>query len=50
MDKDAVVYVKDGSAWSVEKASYLAKSAEYFSDILLFKTDKLVDIVVVIVR
>ena len=50
MDGEAVVYVKDGSSWSVEKASYLAKSAEFFSDIILFKTDKLVDIVIVVVK
>ena len=50
MDPDCVVYVKDGSAWSVEKASFLAKGAEYFSDIILFKSDKLYDIVIVVVK
>ena len=50
MDPDVVVYVKDGSNWSVEKASYLSKAAEFFSDIYLFKSDKLYDIVVVVVK
>ena len=52
MDPDAVVYVKDGSDWSVEKLSYLGKNIEYFSDILLFKdsADDLYDIVIVVVR
>lgn len=50
MDPDCVVYVKDGSDWSVEKASFLAKGAEYFSDIILFKSDKLYDIVIVVVK
>ena len=50
LDPDAVVYGKDGSDWSVEKAAYLAKTAEFFSDIYLFKSDKLFDIIVVVVR
>ena len=50
LDPDAIVYVKDGSDWSVEKASYLVKAAEFFSDNYLFKSDKLYDIVVVVVK
>ena len=52
LDPDAVVYVKDGSDWSVEKAAYLAKTGEFFSDIYLFQpaADKLYNIVVVVVR